>query len=164
MRAAAALSVRIRDVHPETGLAAIFGIPLLVAVDLSRIWQADWALARYDALLIYALGPGGVSGHWHGKLARGAGDGEHLTGTIMEIFKVVPQLGLSRDGLAGCAAVLGFHVCLGGVYMARVIRLFDMRLTPTRRSGWRRALRWRSCEFLQPPFLPDIRLALLPRW
>ena len=41
----------------KQGWAALFGGLLLIGIILSnRIWQADWPIARYDALLIYALG------------------------------------------------------------------------------------------------------------
>ena len=40
----------------KQGWAALLGVSLLGGMILtSRIWQPDWPLARYDALLLYAL-------------------------------------------------------------------------------------------------------------
>ena len=133
----------------------------------SRIWQADWALARYDALLIYALGLQVVF------LATGMESWRevrvillfHLTGTIMEIFKVdAGSWAYPGDGLVklwGVPLFSGFMYASVGSYMARVIRLFDMRFAPYpplwMATGVAVAI---YVNFFSHHFLPDIRLAL----
>ena len=152
----------------KQGWAAIFGILLLGGLLVSsRIWQADWALARYDALLIYALGLQAVfliTGMESTREARVILL-FHLTGTIMEIFKVqagswaYPGAGVLK--LWGVPLFSGFMYASVGSYMARVIRLFDMRFAPYPPT-W-----MASClavliyvNFFSHHFLPDIRLAL----
>ncbi|NKX72899.1 DUF817 domain-containing protein [Rhodobacteraceae bacterium R_SAG3] len=152
----------------KQGWAAIFGILLLGGLLItSRIWQADWALARYDALLIYALGLQVVF------LATGMESWRevrvillfHLTGTIMEIFKVdAGSWAYPGDGLAklwGVPLFSGFMYASVGSYMARVIRLFDMRFAPYpplwMATGVAVAI---YVNFFSHHFLPDIRLAL----
>ncbi|KJZ25390.1 DUF817 domain-containing protein [Tritonibacter mobilis] len=152
----------------KQGWAAIFGILLLGGLLISsRIWQADWALARYDALLIYALGLQVVF------LATGMESWRevrvillfHLTGTIMEIFKVdAGSWAYPGDGLAklwGVPLFSGFMYASVGSYMARVIRLFDMRFAPYpplwMATGLAVAI---YVNFFSHHFLPDIRLAL----
>lgn len=121
----------------KQGWAAVFGILLLAGLILtSQIWQPDWALARYDALLIYALGLQAL------LLATRMESWRevrvillfHLTGTIMEIFKVhMGSWSYPGDGVIKLWDVplfSGFMYASVGSYMARVIRIFDMRFAP----------------------------------
>ncbi len=152
----------------KQGWAAIFGILLLGGLIVTGwIWQPDWALARYDALLIYALALQAL------LLATGMESWRevrvillfHLTGTAMEIFKV--QAG--SWGYPGGGAIKlydvplfsGFMYAAVGSYMARVIRLFDMRFAPY--PPFRATVLMAVAiygNFYAHHFLPDIRMGL----
>ncbi|WP_420003207.1 DUF817 domain-containing protein [Arenibacterium sp. LLYu02] len=152
----------------KQGWAAIFGALLLIGLLVSaRIWQADWALARYDALLIYALALQALF------LLTGMESWRevrvillfHLTGTAMEIFKVdagswaYPGAGVMK--LWGVPLFSGFMYASVGSYMARVIRLFDMRFAPYP-PLWLATLLAVAIyvNFFSHHFLPDMRLGL----
>lgn len=152
----------------KQGWAAIFGILLLAGMIVTTwIWQADWALARYDALLLYALALQAL------LLASGMESWRevrvillfHLTGTAMEIFKVqVGSWAYPGDGVIKLYQVplfSGFMYASVGSYMARVIRLFDMRFAPYP-PFWSTVLLASAIygNFYAHHFLPDIRLAL----
>ncbi|WIY27678.1 DUF817 domain-containing protein [Parasedimentitalea psychrophila] len=152
----------------KQGWAALFGGLLLVGMILTnRIWQPDWPLARYDALLLYALALQALF------LATGMESWRearvillfHFTGTVMEIFKVhVGSWGYPGEGLMklwGVPLFSGFMYASVGSYMARVIRLFDMRFAPYP-PFWTTVLLALAIygNFFAHHFLPDIRLAL----
>ena len=152
----------------KQGWAALLGVLLLGGMILtSRIWQADWPLARYDALLMYALALQALF------LATGMESWRearvillfHLTGTAMEIFKVYAgSWGYPGEGLMklwGVPLFSGFMYASVGSYMARVIRLFDMRFAPYP-PFWTTVLLALAiyCNFFAHHFLPDIRLVL----
>lgn len=152
----------------KQGWAALFGTLLLVGMILtSKIWQPDWPIARYDALLLYALALQAFF------LATGMESWRearvillfHFTGTVMEIFKVhVGSWGYPGDGLMklwGVPLFSGFMYASVGSYMARVIRLFDMRFAPYP-PFWTTMLLALAIygNFFAHHFLPDIRLAL----
>ncbi len=152
----------------KQGWAALFGGLLLIAlVATSRVWQPDWPIARYDALLIYALALQALF------LATGMESWRearvillfHLTGTAMEIFKVhAGSWAYPGDGvmkLWGVPLFSGFMYASVGSYMARVIRLFDMRFAPYPPFWSTVALAVAIyVNFFAHHFLPDIRLAL----
>ncbi len=121
----------------KQGWAAIFGILLLGGLMVTDwIWQEDWPIARYDALLIYALLLQAA------LLATGMESWRevcviflfHLTGTAMEIFKVhAGSWSYPGDGVIKILDVplfSGFMYASVGSFIARVIRLFDMRFAP----------------------------------
>lgn len=121
----------------KQGWAAIFGAALLIGIILSsRIWQDDWPIARYDALLAYAVFLQVLF------LVTGMESWRevrvillfHLTGTMMEIFKVSAGSWAYPDDaifkLWNVPLFSGFMYAAVGSYMARVIRLFDMRFAP----------------------------------
>lgn len=152
----------------KQGWAAIFGGMLLIGLIVSsRIWQPGWPIARYDALLIYALALQGLF------LATGMESWRearvillfHLTGTAMEIFKVhAGSWAYPGDGvlkLWGVPLFSGFMYASVGSYMARVIRLFDMRFAPYP-PFWATVVLAVAIyvNFFAHHFLPDIRLAL----
>lgn len=121
----------------KQGWAALFGGLMLIGIMLTKaIWQADWPLTRYDALVIYAVAL--QAGFLWLKLESWAEARVillfHLTGTIMEIFKIqmgswaYPEPGVLK--LMGVPLFSGFMYASVGSYMARVIRIFDMRFTP----------------------------------
>lgn len=113
--------------------AALFGILFIIAlIGTAAIWQPDWALARYDALLIFAVVMQAVF------LALGLESWRearvillfHVVGTVMEVFKLhmgswdYPEPGLVKIG--GVPLFSGFMYACVGSFMARVIRVFDM--------------------------------------
>jgi len=117
--------------------ACIFGICLLVAMIATRIiWQDDWFLARYDALLIIAITlqiiflKTGIESWEEARVILLF----HLTGTAMEIFKVnvgswsYPDPSVIR--IFDVPLYSGFMYAAVGSYMARVVRLFDMEMVP----------------------------------
>ncbi|MCF6315315.1 MAG: DUF817 domain-containing protein [Marinosulfonomonas sp.] len=152
----------------KQGWACLFGGLMLIGIIASKtIWQDGWALARYDGLFLYALTL---------QIAFLALKLEswrearvillfHIIGTAMEIFKVqagswaYPETGLIK--LMGVPLFSGFMYASVGSYMARVIRIFDMRFTPYP-PFWMTVLL--ACaiyvNFFAHHFLPDIRLAL----
>lgn len=127
----------------KMGWAALFGGLLLIAMLVSNaIWQDTWVIARYDALLAYALILQILF-----LVLRFETLGEakvillfHITGTIMEIFKLhagswdYPGAGLIKIG--GVPLFSGFMYASVGSFMARAIRLFDMRFAPYPPFAW----------------------------
>lgn len=121
----------------KQGWAAIFGAALLICIILSsRIWQEAWPIARYDALLAYAVSlqilflVTGMESWREVRVILLF----HLTGTMMEIFKVSAGSWAYPDDaifkLWNVPLFSGFMYAAVGSYMARVIRLFDMRFAP----------------------------------
>jgi len=117
--------------------AALFGILILSAIIFTRlIWQDDWALARYDALVIFAVVTQVVF------IWRGLETWEeakvilifHITGTVMEIFKLAqgswdyPDQGILEVG--GVPLFSGFMYASVGSFIARSIRIFHIRFAP----------------------------------
>ncbi|WP_235899847.1 DUF817 domain-containing protein [Tritonibacter aquimaris] len=152
----------------KQGWAAIFGILLLAGLIVTDlIWQDSWAIARYDALLIYALLLQVF------LLLTGMESWRevrviflfHLTGTAMEIFKVhmgswsYPGAGVIK--LWAVPLFSGFMYASVGSFMARVIRLFDMRFAPYPPYWLTLVLALAIYgNFFAHHFLPDLRLFL----
>ncbi|WP_239113235.1 DUF817 domain-containing protein [Shimia biformata] len=149
----------------KQGWAALFGGLLLIAMIVTdRIWQEGWALARYDALFLYALGlqvlflATGMESMREARVILLF----HLTGTAMEIFKVhagswaYPGAGVLK--LWDVPLFSGFMYASVGSYMARVIRSFDMRFAPYP-PFWATVLLATAIyvNFFAHHFLPDIR-------
>lgn len=127
--------------------ACLFGACLLVAMIVTRmIWSPDWPIARYDALLIFAIALQ-ASFVWL-RLETWTEVRVialfHLTGTVMEIFKVqagswaYPDPGIFK--IMDVPLFSGFMYAAVGSFMARVIRLFDMSFTPFPRRSLHFAL------------------------
>ncbi len=121
----------------KMGWAALFGGILLTALLVSdAIWNDQWAFARYDALLILALGVQAVF-LWF-KLETWDEAKViilfHITGTAMELFKVhagswaYPEPAMAK--LAGVPLFSGFMYAAVGSFIARVIRIFRMQFAP----------------------------------
>ena len=117
--------------------AALFGLLFLAALLLSKaIWQSDWALARYDALFVFAVVTQFAMLHY--RLESWAEARVivifHLTGTIMELFKThvgswsYPEPALIR--IEGVPLFSGFMYASVGSYIARATRIFEMRFAP----------------------------------
>lgn len=116
--------------------ASIYAIILLIGIYFSSlIWQADWALARYDALVIWAVGWQIVMLVFRLETLQEAKVILlfHLIATVMEVFKVnagswhYPEEGMLK--LWNVPLFSGFMYASVGSYLARVIRLFDIRFT-----------------------------------
>jgi hypothetical protein len=152
----------------KQGWACLFGGLMLGAIVVSKaVWQADWPVHRYDALFLFALVTQAV--FLAAKLETWAEARVivlfHLTGTAMEWFKVgagswaYPELGLFK--LLGVPLFSGFMYAAVGSYIARVIRIFQMRFAPYPPL-------WQSfvlagaiyINFFAHHALPDIRLGL----
>ena len=117
--------------------ACLFGILFLAVIIISSaIWQNKWTLQRYDALFIFAISAQvlflalKLESFREAKVILLF----HIVGTIMEVFKikmgswVYPEPGLIK--IADVPLFSGFMYACVGSYMARVIRIFDMRFAP----------------------------------
>ena len=152
----------------KQGWACLFGGLLLAAILLTNaIWQPDWPIHRYDALFLFAILTQILF------LRFGLETWEearvillfHLTGTAMELFKVhagswsYPEPGLIK--LMGVPLFSGFVYASVGSYMARVIRVFEMRFAPYP-PFWMTVVLAVAIyvNFFAHHFLPDIRIAL----
>ena len=152
----------------KQGWAALFGGAMLVGILASKaLWQETWPLARYDALVLYGLGLQVAFLYFKLESWREARVILlfHLTGTIMEIFKIsagswaYPEPGMLK--ILGVPLFSGFMYASVGSYMARVIRLFDMRFAPYPPFWTTVALAAGIyLNFFSHHFVPDIRLAL----
>ena len=151
----------------KQGWAAAFGILLLAALVVSRaLWQPDWPVARYDALVVYALAVQGLL-LWTRMETRSEARlilVFHLT--VMEIFKIrsgswsYPEPGILK--LMGVPLFSGFMYASVGSYMARVIRIFGMRFAPFPPRAALLALAVLIyANFFTHHFLPDIRILLI---
>ena len=118
--------------------AMLFGVLFVVAIVLSSvIWQDDWALNRYDALFFFAVTTQVAMLAF--KLETWAEARVillfHITGTAMETFKVnAGSWSYPEDAIFVVNNVplfTGFMYASIGSYIARVIRLFDMRFAPS---------------------------------
>ncbi|MGR3323701.1 MAG: DUF817 domain-containing protein [Pseudooceanicola sp.] len=148
--------------------AALFGVLILAALIVTKAaWQPDWALARYDALVIFAVS---VQVLMLALRLETWAEAKvialfHLTGTVMEWFKVsagswtYPEPGLIE--LFEVPLFTGFMYASLGSYIARNIRLYGITLAPFPPFplvlGLAAAI---YVNFFAHHFLPDIRLAL----
>lgn len=116
--------------------SCLFGaLVLFLIIATKLVWQADWAIHRYDALFLMALSIQVIflrlkMENWdEAKVILIY----HVTGTCMEIFKVkmgswvYPEAALFQ--IAGVPLFSGFMYASVGSYMARTMRIFDMRFT-----------------------------------
>jgi uncharacterized membrane protein YoaT (DUF817 family) len=152
----------------KQGWACLFGGLLLGAIVVSKaVWQPDWQLARYDALLVFALIT--QAAFLAFRLETWAEAKVillfHLTGTVMEWFKVdagswsYPEPGVLK--LFGVPLFSGFMYAAVGSYIARVVRIFQMRFAPYP-PFWLSVVLAGSIyvNFFSHHVLPDIRLVL----
>ncbi|MEQ9258793.1 MAG: DUF817 domain-containing protein [Roseovarius sp.] len=152
----------------KMGWSALFGLSLLVAIIATKLlWSEDMPLHRYDLLVIIAVGLQVLFLAF--KLETWAEARVilvfHLTGTAMEIFKVqagswsYPEPGVLK--LFGIPLFSGFMYASVGSFMARTIRVFDMRFAPYP-PYWVTLLLAVAIyvNFFAHHFLPDIRVAL----
>ncbi|GAA6206933.1 DUF817 domain-containing protein [Cognatishimia sp. WU-CL00825] len=148
--------------------ASIYSIILLFGIYFSsQIWQADWAVARYDALVIWAVGWQIIMLVFKLETFQEAKVILlfHLIATVMEVFKVnagswhYPEEGYLK--LLNVPLFSGFMYASVGSYLARVIRLFDMRFTQYP-PFWMTLLLASAIyiNFFTHHFLPDLRWIL----
>ncbi len=148
--------------------AGLFAVIILAAILITKaIWNPDWAIARYDALVMIAVAAQVVM-----LVFRLESLDEakvillfHITGTVMEFFKVAagswayPEVGMIK--VMGVPLFTGFMYASVGSYIARSLRLFDMVLAPFPPYPLVAALAVAIyVNFFAHHFLPDIRLAL----
>ncbi len=152
----------------KQGWACLFGGLLLVAIVTTKyFWSPDWPIQRYDALFLFAIGTQVL--FLRAKLETWEEARVillfHLTGTAMEWFKVsagswaYPEPGLFK--LMDVPLFSGFMYAAVGSYMARVIRIFDMRFAPYP-PFWTTVVLAAAIyvNFFAHHFGPDIRLIL----
>ena len=152
----------------KQGWAALFGGLLLIAIIATkRVWQPDWPIHRYDALFVFAIATQALF------LALRLETWEearvillfHATGTAMEWFKVsagswaYPEPGLFV--ILNVPLFSGFMYAAVGSYIARVIRIFDMRFAPYP-PYWLTLILAAAIyiNFFAHHFGPDIRMGL----
>lgn len=143
------------------------GIMLGLMIATKFVWQPDWWLHRYDFLFLSGLGVQVVflrfkMESWEEARVIFI---YHVTGTIMEIFKVhmgswtYPEP--SVFNIAGVPLFSGFLYASVGSFIARTIRIFDMRFThypPLWLTGLLALAIY--VNFFAHHFLPDIRYLL----
>jgi uncharacterized membrane protein YoaT (DUF817 family) len=148
--------------------ACLFGASLLVLILGAHLWwPAHAPLARYDFLVICAviiqiLFLATRLERWDEALVILI---FHVVGTAMEVFKtahgswVYPEHSLLRIG--GVPLFSGFMYASIGSFMARAIRLFDIRFEryPPLWAPWLLAVA-SYVNFFTHHFVPDIRLWL----
>ncbi len=152
----------------KQGWACLFGGLLLLAlIGTHLLWNPDWPIHRYDALFLFAIGTQAAF------LALKLETWEearvillfHLTGTAMEFFKVsagswsYPEPAVFM--ILGVPLFSGFMYASVGSYIARVVRVFEMRFAPYP-PFWMTVLLAVAIyvNFFAHHFLPDIRIAL----
>ena len=148
--------------------AALFGILLMAAIIATRLWYPDWApITRYDALVIFAVGTQVALIALRLETLREALVIAifHAVGTAMEVFKLAqgswdyPEDGMLEIG--GVPLFTGFMYAAIGSYIARSMRIFQVRVTPYPPF-------WATLvlavliygNFYAHHYLPDIRLGL----
>lgn len=148
--------------------ACLFGgamLGLIIATKL--IWNPAWPIYRYDALLICAIA---IQALFLALKLETWKEAQviaifHVVGTAMEIFKTgvgswtYPEPAIMRIG--GVPLFTGFMYACVGSYIARVMRIFDMRFAnhPPRWQVWLLAAAI-YINFFMHHYVVDVRLAL----
>lgn len=121
----------------KQGWACLFGGMMLGAILVSHLfWSSGWWFQRYDFLFLFALATQALFLTLRLETRQEALIILifHVTGTTMEWFKVhagswsYPEPGFFR--VMHVPLFSGFMYASVGSYIARVIRLFDMRFIP----------------------------------
>jgi uncharacterized membrane protein YoaT (DUF817 family) len=148
--------------------ACLFGGAMVGLLILTHfVWPAHAALARYDFLVFAALALQAVLlatrlERWDEALVIAV---FHVVGTAMEVFKVAhgswiyPEHSVLR--IAGVPLFSGFMYASIGSYIARAMRLFEIRFEryPPLWGPWLLAL-LSYANFFTHHFIPDIRWGL----
>jgi uncharacterized membrane protein YoaT (DUF817 family) len=148
--------------------AALFGLLFLAALMISKaVWQETWVISRFDGLFIFAIVTQAFM-LWS-KLESWEEARVivifHLTGTIMEFFKVAqgswsyPEEAVIM--IMGVPLFSGFMYASVGSYVARATRIFDMKFAPYP-PLWLTFLFGALCyiNFFAHHFTYDIRIGL----
>ncbi|KMW60691.1 Uncharacterized protein YoaT [Candidatus Rhodobacter oscarellae] len=152
----------------KLGWASLFGGLMLIGLVVTKIfWTEATPIPRYDAMLIYAVAVQALFLYFRLETWDEARVIVlfHLSGTVMEIFKVYvgswsyPDPGVIR--LYDVPLFTGFMYAAVGSFMARAIRLFDMRFEPYP-PFWVTLLLATAIyvNFFSHHFLADIRIVL----
>ena len=152
----------------KLGWASLFGALMLIGLIVTKVFWTDatW-IPRYDALLLYGIG---LQAAFLWLRLETWGEARvivlfHLTGTAMEIFKVYagswsyPDPGVIR--IMDVPLFSGFMYAAVGSFIARAIRLFEMRFEPYP-PFWTTVVLATAIyvNFFAHHFVPDIRIAL----
>lgn len=152
----------------KQGWAALFGLVFCAAILISKaIWQPDWGLSRYDGLFLFAIAAQAFMLIFRLETWEEAKVILlfHITGTAMELFKTsvgswsYPEHSIFY--LGNVPLFSGFMYAAVGSYIARVIRIFDMRFAPYPPFWVGVAFGTATyVNFFAHHYLPDIRIAL----
>ena len=148
--------------------ACLFGGAMLALIIATRLWWPDDApIHRYDALVVGALALQALLlatrlERWDEALVIAI---FHVVGTAMEVFKTAhgswlyPEPSLLRIG--GVPLFSGFMYAAIGSYIARAMRLFEIRFEryPPLWGPWLLALA-SYVNFFSHHYVPDIRWGL----
>ena len=152
----------------KMGWASLFGGLMLIGLIVTKaLWSDNAIIPRYDALLIYAIGLQAAFLYFR---LETWGEARvivlfRLTGTAMEIFKVhvgswaYPDPGTIR--ILDVPLFSGFMYAAVGSFIARAIRLFEMRFE-NYPPFWMTVVLAAAIyiNFFAHHFVPDIRIAL----
>lgn len=148
--------------------ASLFAASILLAIVISNaVWNDGWAINRYDALFVFALSMQAAMLLFKLETWEEAKVIVlfHATGTAMEWFKVnAGSWTYPEDAvfmILNVPLFTGFMYASVGSYIARVIRIFDLRFTPYP-PFWMTVVLAVAIyvNFFAHHFVTDIRLAL----
>jgi uncharacterized membrane protein YoaT (DUF817 family) len=146
-------------------LFAAIMLGLLVATHF--VWRPDWPIHRYDALFAAAVL---IQIAFLALRLESLDEAKviliyHVVGTAMELFKThmgswsYPEPALIR--IESVPLFSGFMYAAVGSYLARAMRIFDMRFTRYPPLGWTILLAIAIyANFFSHHFLPDLRWLL----
>lgn len=148
--------------------ACLFGGAMLALILGTHLfWPVHSPIARYDFLVVAAIAIQGLMlatrlERWNEAMVIAV---FHVVGTIMEVFKtahgswIYPEHNLLRIG--GVPLFSGFMYACIGSYIARALRLFEIRFEryPPTWAPWTLAI-LSYANFFTHHWLPDIRLGL----
>ncbi len=148
--------------------ACLFAGLMLGAIILTALfWPANAPLARYDFLVVFAVAVQAAFLFFRLESWREAKVILlfHISGTVMEVFKLhmgswdYPEPGVLKIG--GVPLFSGFMYASVGSFMARAIRIFDMKFRPYPHPVWGIALAAAIyINFFTHHFIPDMRYVL----
>ena len=143
------------------------GLMLALLIVTKFVWNPDWPIHRYDALFAAAVA---IQIAFLALELETIAEAEviliyHLVGTTMEVFKTAmgswayPEPSLIHIGAV--PLFTGFMYAAVGSYIARVIRIFDMRFSDYPARAWTIPLAVAIyANFFAHHVLPDARLLL----
>lgn len=152
----------------KIGWASLYGGLILGGILVTKlIWSDAIPLHRYDVLAVYAIGLQVIFLVFRLETLDEARVIVlfHITGTAMEMFKVnagswaYPEPGVLK--ILNVPLFTGFMYAAVGSFIARAIRLFEMRFAPYP-PYWMTVVLAVAiyCNFFAHHFLPDIRVLL----